>query len=575
MNHLNNQSEELAPQPNSNSDRHFEMFLERSRFTGWMFVVSISVAVIILFKVLTPFQGLNEELVAHSTELAVLKQQKQELVQRRNGIEEVSQSFASLQHRIKNPSWAGAPKQLAGEMRELNRSYRVLLDASNEDLLKSIEEQKKNDDAVGQLIGTAQAIPASFQEEETNPGPGKWMSPPTTSQDENLAESAELAADAPLNKEQLHALQAYFEASERVREMGLLTNPIELSEKATPSESERSEPDMPQEPAWMNVPPPSISDAVQTLDVTAEELTNFTTFRERDTFLYEKLQVRAQEEAHKVLDRVANAARAEIVTPLAESLEALHAIDLGHISDEFDQLGTSLDDWVLNHRAESSWYQSFATKGETIVGLGQSIGNVLANTSAALHQQSRTVAAERATMDYQLGEMGKEKAALKERKASIHAKLDSIMPVWLGGVVTAPQLIQIFPLLLIVLVLVLSYNVWMVRDHYLLSRIEGVDKAPYKSASIWTLVQRGGFRTIVSLATFLSGIAILWFNYEQAAFLMTRWAALDISSPWMFTGWISEAAPWIGRTVFLAAASAVVLSLLWREQAPADPELAQ
>jgi len=566
--------EELRSESHGNRDRHFEMFLERSRFTGWMFTASIFVAAVVLFKVLMPFQDLSEKLVGHSTELASLRQERVELSERRASLQEVSVRFASIRERIEKPSWSNAPKQLANRMRHLNRTYRVLLDASDEDLQRFMDEQQSEADAVGFLFQEISAFPASFQEGEDQSDADKWMAPPgdTELDDEVAAEVQSLTED------QLDALQAYFEASELVRDMGLLPEFGEVANAPAPEASEpeaRDEPDMIQEPAWMKTPPPSISEAIRTLRVSPDELLDIATFRERDTFLYEQLQARAQEEAQHILNAVTRAVRGEVVAPLRKALSTLEALELAQISESFGELETTLAEWKSSHEADTGWYQTVAAKGEAIDDLGQSIGNVLASTSAALNQQSVAVLKERADTSRRLERVENKRETLKESKAHLQSRLDSVMPSWAAGIVTAHELIQIFPMLLILLVIALGYNVWMVRDHFLLSRISGVDVIPYKAASLWTLVQRGGFRTLTSLVVFLGGLGILWFNYERAAILMTRWAALDGSEPWMFTGWISEAAPWIGRTVFLAAASAVVLTLLWREQTSEQPTPAQ
>ena len=570
LNHQYNEMEELRKDSHGNQDRHFEMFLERSRFTGWMFTASIFIAAVVLFKVLMPFQDLSEQIVGHATELASLKQEKAELSVRRESLQDVSDRFSAVQKRIEEPRWGDAPKQLANRMRQLNRSYRVLLDASDEDLKKFIDDRKSRADAVGFLAQEVSVLPASFQEGKDQSDPAKWMAPPIEADLDGEA-AAEVQS---LTEDQLDALQAYFEASELVRDMGLLPDFNQVAPVSTPAQSEpdsREEPDMIQQPAWMDAPPPSIADSIRTLHVKPEEILNFATFRERDSFLYEQFQVRAQEEAHQILNEVTHAVQGEVVDPLKKALSALDTLELAHISDSFGELEITLNEWKSSHEADTGWYQTIAAKGETIDDLGQSIGNVLASTSVALSQQSVSVLKERVETSRRLGRVESKRDSLKESKTHLQSKLDSVMPAWAAGVVTAHELIQIFPMLLILLVVALAYNVWIVRDHFLLSRIRGVDTVPYKAASLWTLVQRGGFRTLTSLVVFLSGLVILWFSYEQAAILMTRWAALDGSEPWMFTGWISEAAPWIGRTVFLAGASAVVLTLLWREQTSNEP----
>ncbi|MFT5285454.1 MAG: putative translin family RNA/ssDNA-binding protein [Planctomycetota bacterium] len=568
LNYEYNEIEELRAEPHEQSNRHFELFRERSRFTGWLFTISLAVAFVVLFKVLTPFQDLNEQRVARSNEMAALKNRRTELHEHQGKLAVTAEHFADVQEKIRKAPWRRTPEKLVATMRQLNRAYRVLLEATDDELKRSMQDRETTQ-SVGFADDGIWTLPASFQFSTPQEVNANWKLPTDADEESPLGSSDQTSLDA----EQMLALQNYFDAIGALRQMGLVGDEYEFPATTAADADIRLEiAQSDEEPAWMSLPPPTIDESVQTLHVLPNQLLELKTFRERDTLLFGVLEERAQEEAHKLLDEVYHAVTNSIVTPLRNTLDHVRGSELAHIAEGFEELETSLDEWRSSHKAESNWYHTVSSKGQTVNDLSVSVGNVLAATSIALKLQSAALRVERVQSAERIQSMEEEREALTASQAAISAKLDGIMPPILMGVIEARELIQIFPMLLILLVIALGYNVWSVRDHFLHSIIHHEDEGPHTSASLWTLVRRGKFRTLITLSVMLGGTGLLWFTYEQGALLMTRWAALDGSQAWAFTGSISEAAPWMGRTVFLVAASGIVLALLWREHSEAMPE---
>ena len=566
LNNLNyeyNEVEELRTEPREHYNRHFELFRERSRFTGWLFTLVLGAAFVILFKVLIPFQDLSEQRIARSNELTALNNRQSELSMQQAELRRVAEHFSLVQGEIQKAPWRRTPQKLVATIRQLNRAYRVLLEATDSELNRQIEERQTTQQ-VGFASDASWALPASFRVTNSQAAKINWnqSNPPQTEHAQNgLATSG-------LNGDQMAALHAYFEAADNLREMGLLDE----SQLLRASVMDQAPDDSDHEPAWMSLPPPSLAESVHALHVTPKQILELQTFRERDELLFKVLESRAQEEAHKLLDEVYDSVSESIVSPLRKTLDHLEGSNLVHLKEGFEELESSVDQWRDQHKSNSSWYHTASAKGQAVDDLGVSIGMVLAKTANTLKAQSAEIRREQVLTKDRLQEVARERESLNVARTTITAKLDGIMPSWFKGLIEARELIQVFPLILILLLLVLGYNAWLVRDHYLSSRIPGEDLPPYTSASLWTLVRRGKFRTLSTLAIMLGGTGLLWYAYEQGVILMTRWAALDGSQAWAFTGSISEAAPWIGRTIFLVAASGIVLALLWREPLEEDPE---
>jgi hypothetical protein len=166
------------------------------------------------------------------------------------------------------------------------------------------------------------------------------------------------------------------------------------------------------------------------------------------------------------------------------------------------------------------------------------------------------------------------RAMLVQPQASVEKlseKLDTVLPSWLGNLVSPPEMIQLFPAVILVLTLCLAFQAWKVRRIYRALDATAVEeKVPLGTvadASSWTLVARGAAPTGVTLLFFVGGTLLLWFLFEQGSAIAGRFTAdEDEALTQLIQPQWQASVRTIGRAVFVAALAAVALAMLRREK---------
>jgi len=105
--------------------------------------------------------------------------------------------------------------------------------------------------------------------------------------------------------------------------------------------------------------------------------------------------------------------------------------------------------------------------------------------------------------------------------------MQQIMPEWLRGLISVEQMVQLYPLIMMGLVLYTVGNGLSLTRHYLViaqergwSFEEASDPA---YSSLWTLSYRGLTATLFTVVTYLGLIIAFWFFYEQGSDLYLGW----------------------------------------------------
>lgn len=105
--------------------------------------------------------------------------------------------------------------------------------------------------------------------------------------------------------------------------------------------------------------------------------------------------------------------------------------------------------------------------------------------------------------------------------------MQQIIPEWLRGLMSVEQMVQLYPLIMIGLVLYIVGNGLSLTRHYLVIAnernwsIEDASDPAY--SSLWTLSYRGLAATLLTVLTYLGLIIAFWFFYEQGSDLYQRW----------------------------------------------------
>ena len=288
--------DELLPELDWTIQRQYELFRERSKLTGRLVVLTLVISTFVLFTVVQPFGDMTAEARLQSEALAVVDATRAEVALKYEQQTELLEHLAGIRKAIDARPWSGQVDELVRSIRTLNTSYQVLINATRDDL----------EDSQALLDHTikADAVPAAFQ----HPGSTAEFGSRQSSETDATSDAAD--ASAVHDRALLDAFEQYFAAVERLREIGFHQPDAANGIDAAPT-SETT-----QEPSWKSTPPPTIAEALEAMQVEPTEIFSILSFRDRDEFLFGRLETRVQEVADEAIESIAATFRTTVLAPL-------------------------------------------------------------------------------------------------------------------------------------------------------------------------------------------------------------------------------------------------------------------
>lgn len=309
----------------------------------------------------------------------------------------------------------------------------------------------------------------------------------------------------------------------------------------------------------------SISDTLESLGPRGKELAEAS--RESYQELLNKLyRENVQKVANIAIKEIEHSVQEHVVKLFESSAGDTSAVNLRGIADAFRK---DLEKWSNDHLGKEEWYQ-------TIRGKDRELGKL---TSILMQRQQEflsPIQTKLAALDEKKKPLIKQETELKEEQnkltgqiKSLEDRLETILPFWARGMVSTTEMLQLFPLALIVLVIFVAYRVWRVRAHFLIVRLnhEPPDLSFRDAAmsSVWTLVWRGYFGTTLTSLAYIGGCALIWWLFEHGVIELTTWLGTDAKDAFLSDGHVTVT-KWLGRLTFCLAilgTSYVLLRELW------------
>jgi hypothetical protein len=259
----------------------------------------------------------------------------------------------------------------------------------------------------------------------------------------------------------------------------------------------------------------------------------------------------------------------QLLAPVTELLTAKPALikRLSYVKKALDDLSMSLSQWKKS-KLGKVWYSTIEGKNRAILQLNQDLQRVFADVpqevEQALVQLNDAIKVNKRSLTVELEKLEQQGVQKQSALKDLNAKMQQIMPEWLRGLIKVEQMVQIYPLIMMGLVLYIVGNGFSLTRHYKViaqerawSNEEASDPA---YSSLWTMSYRGRTATIVTTLTYLCIIIAFWFFYEQGSdlYFQSRIAGneeMAVASHLATPAWI-----WIERLLFTAA---VILVTLW------------
>jgi hypothetical protein len=276
---------------------------------------------------------------------------------------------------------------------------------------------------------------------------------------------------------------------------------------------------------------------------------------------------RYQREADDTLRAIGSQVRAAVLTPLTESLNKVpsHRELLPDLSAELGGLPDVIQEWERQNLGKR-WYGTLDEKTQTVSTLTSSLDIKLTALQSAIQR-------DRPKLDDKKRELSKQRSDLREKSKEdedkireLEAKMETILPEWVRGLVSVQQMIQLYPFIILGLVIYVLGIALSLTGHYqFVAHSMGYEEAAETDpvlSSLWTLTYRGRLGTAATLTAYLVFVVAMWMLFEKGAGILQSWVRTEGGGFASSAGF--AAGCWIARGVLLVAAVSVVAHPAYR-----------
>jgi hypothetical protein len=286
------------------------------------------------------------------------------------------------------------------------------------------------------------------------------------------------------------------------------------------------------------------------------------------SFLKNHLKKRIQEEADKAIVRIDERVQATVIQPLETLLrtDAKASDVLNDLDTQLSHIREDMELWKNSHINNEEWHETIQTKDMQLSKLTKDLTDKQESFINIVKARQTLLDAKKTKLVDQQMTLVKDDQEVTRDLEDIQAKLDKILPAWLRGLVLPKEIIQLYPLIIVVLVLLIGTWSLSLRRNYRVVRKHLYPQAESRRdpdlSSIWTLVYRGRAGTTSTACIYIFSLALLWYLFEGSCDLATDWMTKLSPTNLLISQNGLSATQWIGRILFSAGLLGVVTTLV-------------
>ena len=264
--------------------------------------------------------------------------------------------------------------------------------------------------------------------------------------------------------------------------------------------------------------------------------------------------VDAQKVADSTIMSIVKTIQQQIIRPLDKVLENIERqnFDLNELSNQIEDFSQFINQWKKDHIGVR-WFGTISEKNQEIFELTQQLNLRTRNLAEVLGQKERSIKHEIQNRKEKIATISQEVA---QEKTDLEKVLEDLLPKWLQGIINVEQMIQLYPIFLLILMLYSAWIVFNLSRHYHYFSTQMMTTAQEKTdlalSSIWTITQKAKRDVILTKITYILYIVIIWYFFEYGISIDSHWlkiAALDIP---IYNYQILLVITWLSRVVFAA-----------------------
>ena len=141
--------------------------------------------------------------------------------------------------------------------------------------------------------------------------------------------------------------------------------------------------------------------------------------------------------------------------------------------------------------------------------------------------------------------------------------MQKILPGWLRDILDVEDMMQIFPLILLILIGYVFYLGINISRHYAFiaanMNFSADEKKDLSVCSLWTITDRGRIGIVLTAGAYVAFTLVIWGFFEWGCFLLNRWLLTTENINWYSTLMSRGEFLWFGRFVFLSIIGLVAI----------------
>jgi hypothetical protein len=255
-----------------------------------------------------------------------------------------------------------------------------------------------------------------------------------------------------------------------------------------------------------------------------------------------------QEFANSTLEKVDKLFK-KILNPLLENQDTANL---------YKELVGSIDKWKED-KMKIKWYSSVIRKNETLSELDEILNSLVSNFSTAIDGKLKDLVKEKNKLDRTLTANNENIIKAEKKLKSFDQEINELLPSWLRDLAPTNRVIQLLPLFLIgsaIYVLFIGLDLTRHYQIYVKGKAFSQDIVSDPSmSSTWTLIPRGRYGTIFTIAAYAIFFLLIWVLLEESVILLEKWIEIGKSGAWITDKTAWEVFRWICRLILVGVIS--------------------
>jgi hypothetical protein len=263
--------------------------------------------------------------------------------------------------------------------------------------------------------------------------------------------------------------------------------------------------------------------------------------------------INPQRVADESIGRIVDGMRISILHPLEVALNADSTAESSFpvLRGELEEYSSFIDRWEQDHLGRN-WYGTISEKNVEMRRLTRDINQRTERFSRRLESKIEVIQQEISARETRMSSLDNDVVHIR---SDLEKVLEDILPKWLQGVIRVRHMVQLYPFLLLIMVLYTSWLIYSLAKHYHHVKthieFEEEDKSDISSSSLWTLSLKNQFGILMTTLIYGVYFIVIWILFELGLGVFYQWALVSGTGSLLINQSSMNFGIWMGRLIFI------------------------